>query len=178
MANAKRYSLVTRWVLEAPIERVWDALTVPAEWPRWWRYVESVSELEPGQANGLGALRRYVWSSRLPYRLAFEMRTTGIERPFAIEGVASGELNGIGRWDLREVGEDTTRVQYTWTVATDKAWMNALAPLLAPVFEWNHDQVMRSGGEGLARHLGATLLAFEGHGRGARKTGAAARAKG
>jgi hypothetical protein len=43
-------------------------------------------------------------------------------------------------------------------VTTGKRWMNALAPLLAPVFAWNHDQVMAEGGRGLARHLGVTLL--------------------
>ena len=33
------------------------------------------------------------------------------------------------------------------------------ADLLRPVFEWNHHAVMRKGGEGLARRLGAQLLA-------------------
>ena len=28
--------------------------------------------------------------------------------------------------------------------------MNLLAPVAAPVFAWNHDWVMRNGGEGLA----------------------------
>jgi hypothetical protein len=37
--------------------------------------------------------------------------------------------------------------------------MNAGAPLLAPLFVWNHDQVMAEGGRGLARHLGVPLLA-------------------
>ena len=36
---------------------------------------------------------------------------------------------------------------------TTKWWMNTLAPLLEPVFRSNHDHVMRSGGEGLARRL-------------------------
>jgi hypothetical protein len=31
--------------------------------------------------------------------------------------------------------------------------MRALAPLLAPVFRWNHAGVMRAGEAGLARHL-------------------------
>jgi uncharacterized protein YndB with AHSA1/START domain len=154
--------LSTEWLLEAPIERIWEALTVPADWPRWWRYVQAVVELEKGDAEGLGALRRYVWSSCLPYRLSFDMRTTRVNRPFLIEGVAAGDLNGNGLWELQDVGDGTTRVRYTWTVTTDKPWMNALAPILAPVFAWNHDQVMRGGGQGLARHLGAALLGFSG----------------
>jgi hypothetical protein len=36
--------------------------------------------------------------------------------------------------------------------------MNLLAPIARPVFGWNHDYVMRNGGEGLARLLGVPLL--------------------
>jgi uncharacterized protein YndB with AHSA1/START domain len=151
---------VTQWHLEAPIERIWEALFDPEEWPRWWRYVEAVVELEKGDAQGIGALRRYTWSSRLPYRLSFEMRTTALAPLSFIEGVATGDLNGTGRWQLREFGQ-TTRVQYVWTVTTAKGWTNLLAPILAPVFAWNHNQVMREGGRGLAQHLGVALLAFE-----------------
>ena len=35
-------------------------------------------------------------------------------------------------------------------MATTKAWMNLLAPVARPVFEWNHDWVMARGGEGIA----------------------------
>ena len=37
--------------------------------------------------------------------------------------------------------------------------MRAVAPLARPVFDYNHDVVMRWGGEGLADRLGARLLA-------------------
>jgi hypothetical protein len=37
--------------------------------------------------------------------------------------------------------------------------MNAIGPLARPVFEWNHDYVMRQGARGLADKLGAELVA-------------------
>jgi hypothetical protein len=52
-------------------------------------------------------------------------------------------------------------VLYEWNVATTKAWMNAMAPLLRPVFEWNHNWVMRNGGVGVAELLGCRLLASD-----------------
>jgi hypothetical protein len=33
-----------------------------------------------------------------------------------------------------------------------------VAPVARPAFQYNHDAVMRHGGEGLARRLGARLI--------------------
>jgi hypothetical protein len=151
------YALVSHWHLAAPIDAVWDAINAVEDWPRWWRYVRSVVELNKVDANGVGAVRRFTWTSRLPYALTFEMRASVVERPTFMEGIASGELSGRGRWHL-EPDDGTTRVRYEWTVETTKPWMNLLAPLLAPAFRWNHGQVMAEGGRGLARYLGVALL--------------------
>ena len=151
------YEFLTTWVLDAPRERVWDAIWESERWPEWWKGVERVVELEPGAADGVGKLSRYTWRSKLPYELDFEMRTTRAERPHLLEGQASGELAGLGRWRLFE-GGGTTAVVYEWNVATTKRWMNLLAPLLRPAFEWNHDWVMGNGGRGIAQLLGCRLL--------------------
>jgi hypothetical protein len=153
-----RYALATEWVLTSALEPIFDALATPDTWPTWWRYVESATCIARGDAHGIGGIWRYTWSSRLPYRLTFDMTTTASQPPYRLEGRAAGELSGIGRWRLSRDG-DAARVRYDWIVATTKGWMNRLAPLLAPVFAWNHDQVMAAGGRGLAGHLGVTLLA-------------------
>lgn len=153
-----RYALATEWLLPAPLECIFDALAEPQTWPQWWPYVESVEPVARGNADGIGAVWRYTWSSRLPYRLTFDMTTTALRRPDLLEGRACGELCGLGRCRLTRDG-DVSRVRYDWIVTTGKRWMNALAPLLAPLFKWNHDEVMAAGGRGLAAHLGVTLLA-------------------
>ena len=85
------------------------------------------------------------------------MRSTVVQRPHLLEGEAFGELVGIGRWNLSSEAL-TTRVRYDWEVVTSRAWMNALAPIMAPIFRWNDGQVMAEGARGLARHLGVRLL--------------------
>jgi len=150
------YRFVTHWEVDAPIDRVWDAISHSERWPSWWPNVKSVVELEKGDAQGIGSLRRYVFTTRLPYDLAFEMRTTLVEPPSVLEGNATGELEGSGHWELTADG-DRTRVRYTWAVRTTKAWMNLLAPIAGPVFEWNYHAVMREGAEGLARLLGVKV---------------------
>jgi hypothetical protein len=147
------YAFVTQWELGAPLAPVWELIAHPMEWPSWWRGVERVVEIEAGDADGLGSLRRYTWRSRLPYRLSFDMRATRIERHAILEGQASGELSGFGRWTFSETG-GLTRVRYEWNVEATKAWMRLLAPVARPAFEWNHDVVMRWGLEGLRARLG------------------------
>jgi uncharacterized protein YndB with AHSA1/START domain len=157
------YSFLTTWCLEAPREPVWDAIWESERWPEWWRGVVASQKLTEGDEAGVGQVGRYVWRSRLPYDLDFEMTTTRVEKPHLLEGRAVGELSGVGRWRLFEQDGRTpvTAVVYEWDVETSKPWMNLLAPLARPVFAWNHDWVMRNGGQGLARLLGCRLLAAD-----------------
>ncbi len=155
------YSFLTTWCLEAPRDRVWDAIWDSERWPHWWRGVTSAVKVAEGDENGVGQVSRYVWRSKLPYDLDFTMTTTRVQKPHLLEGEAMGELAGTGRWRLFSEDADVavTAVVYEWNVRTTKPWMNALAPIAAPIFSWNHDWVMRNGAHGLARLLGCRLLA-------------------
>jgi uncharacterized protein YndB with AHSA1/START domain len=152
------YEFLTTWLLDSPRERVWEAIHDQTSWPEWWRGVEEVEEVRPGEDGGLGSVSRMVWKSLLPYRVEFEVTTTHVDRPRLLQADAVGELSGVGRWRLLEE-DGATAVLYEWNVATTKPWMNLIAPLARPVFEWNHDWVMSRGGEGIADLLDCRLLA-------------------
>jgi uncharacterized protein YndB with AHSA1/START domain len=148
------YHFVTVWQVRAPIERVWDAIYHSDRWPQWWKGVVSATTLEPPDERGLGGLTRYVWKSALPYELVIDTTATHIDKPRTMTGRSAGELEGEGRWFLDEE-DGLTTVRYEWDVRTTRPWMNLLAPLMRPAFEWNHDVVMRQGGEGLRELLEA-----------------------
>ena len=152
------YRFLTTWCLDAPAERVWDVVYDTERWPEWWTGVERVVKICDGDERDIGCVWRMAWRSRLPYTLEFDSVTTRVERPFVMEGFTRGELNGEGRWRFYE-GHEGTAAVYEWNVSTGRRWMNALAPVARPVFEWNHDLIMRQGAEGLARRLGARLVA-------------------
>jgi len=154
------YRFLTTWLLRADLDPVWDAIYESERWPEWWSGVLEADKLEEGDETGVGQYGRYVCKSKLPYRLEFFVRTTKVERPHLLEGDASGELAGVGRWRLFEQG-GITAVLYEWNVHTTRAWMNLLAPIARPVFATNHDYVMRNGARGLAKLLGAPLLALD-----------------
>ena len=151
------FSLVTVWQIAAPLQRVWDAIYRADEWPKWWRYVDDVVTLQAGHDKGVGAVRRLTWRTRLPYRITFDTRVTVVEPPFALDAEAFGELEGYGRWRLSRQGSATI-VRYVWEVSVTKPWMARIAPVARPIFEWNHQAVMRAGGEGLTRYLASPVI--------------------
>ena len=154
--RAASYRFVTTWCLDAPIERVFEAIDEAGAWPRWWKGVKRTELLEPGDAQRIGRVWELTWRSRLPYDLTFRSTVTRREPPYVLEGSADGELIGPGRGRLYE-GRGTAAV-YECDVRTARAWMNRIAPVARPAFAWNHDVVMRQGAQGLARLLGAPLL--------------------
>jgi uncharacterized protein YndB with AHSA1/START domain len=151
--SVTRFDLVSEWWLPATVGRVWAELSAPDQWPQWWRAVKRVETIKAGDVGGIGAVRRFTWGTALPYRITFDMEATRIEPERLLEGQARGELNGVGRWTLTaEAGG--TLVRYDWQVDLGQPWQRALAPVLRPVFAWNHNVVMGWGEEGIRRRLG------------------------
>ncbi|MBI3772840.1 MAG: SRPBCC family protein [Gammaproteobacteria bacterium] len=151
------FKFVTVWRIEAPLVQVCDAISHCRHWPNWWKAVEKVEIFESGGTDGVGSLRRFTWKGWLPYRLTFDLRVTRAVPLMILEGYASGEVEGIGRWYFFNDGVMTI-VRYEWHVRTNRRWMNLIAPFAWPLFKWNHDYVMRQGGKGLARLLNARLV--------------------
>ncbi len=151
------YRFITTWHIEAPIQAVCEAICYSQNWPHWWRNVESVKELVPGDSQGIGSVRRYTWRGRLPYRLTFDIRVIHFEPLAIIEGIASGDVDGQGRWSFATDGTITI-VRYEWRIRTTRTWMNLVAVFARPIFEWNHNAIMQQGGVALARKLNARLI--------------------
>lgn len=152
------YRFLTCWLLEAGREEVFEALWRSERWPEWWPGSVEAIETEPGDSAGIGRRGRYEWRSRIPYPVRFEVVSTRVERPSLLAGEASGGFEGSGCWRLFE-DRGVTAVSYEWDVRATKPWMVVGGVIVAPLFRWNHDYLMRSGAAGLARLLDARLLA-------------------
>ena len=148
-----QYSFVTQWDVHASLGDTWRLIENVKEWSSWWRGVLEVKEIKDDHRT----LFAHTWRSFLPYRLKFVTEITEIKEFNSITAMVSGELKGTGRWKFQREG-NVTKVTYYWDVRTTLAWMNVTAPLLKGVFRWNHDTVMRWGGEGLARQLNCKVV--------------------
>lgn len=159
MEKVYKYRFVTIWKIKAPIRNVWEMIYDHQAWPTWWKGVLKADTYKEGDQNDIGKIVDYSWRSILPYTLNFKMTSQKIQRPILIEGNASGELNGLGKWVLDEKDNITTATCY-WNVNTNKKWMNAFSFILKPLFKWNHKVIMKWGAKGLAKKLNAALIKY------------------
>lgn len=154
------YHLLTVWRIEAPLQEVFAAVEDTLRWADWWPSVRKVEQTVAGDEKGIGSVRRYVWRGRLPYRVVFDVCATRIDELAALEGVATGDLAGSGRWKFSSQGK-LSIVHYEWHVHSKRWWMNLVAPLARAIFIRNHAQIMAQGGKALARRLKAPLVGQE-----------------
>lgn len=152
-----RLVLTSRWRLDTDATAVWQLLTDVERWPAWWRYLRRAKMITRAATSPIGDVCELHWRSALPYGVHLRMTTATAERPSLLEGHAEGDLRGVGAWILEPVDGRAVDVTYRWEVALEKPWMRWLAPLLTPIFTWNHFVVMRAGARGMATALGCRL---------------------
>jgi hypothetical protein len=145
------YSFITRWHFEAAAEDVWRALDAPERYGEWWPAIVEYRDLAPG-VHGVGSRAERVVKGFLPYSLRYTTAITQYDPPREVAYDSVGDLTGRGRFVV-EGGGDNTQVTFYWDVSTRGFWLNLLAPLLKPLFAWNHHWVMAQGERGLAAWL-------------------------
>ncbi len=150
---ATQFHLVSEWRFDAPLQRVWDEIFRADDWPQWWSAVKRVDLLTPGGELGVGAVRMFTWGTALPYRNRLRITVERVEPMRIIEGRAEGDLEGSGLWTFSPEGGGT-HLRYDWKIDLTRPWQRALAPVMRPVFAWNHRVVMGWGYEGLCKRLG------------------------
>jgi uncharacterized protein YndB with AHSA1/START domain len=149
---AADYRFLDEWRLPADVERVYDLVGRPLEYPRWWGQVFLSAEGdsgEPAPGKAITVLAR----GFLPYRLRFTLTTLEVDRPYRIHSRLDGDFEGTGTW-LLATDEEGTRAQLDWRPSVNKAGVKQLSPILRPLFRANHNWTMRRGEESALRVLG------------------------
>jgi len=147
------YHFITHWRVEGSAQAVWDLISNPQDFPRWWPevYLE-VNELEPGEPGGVGRRFRLHTKGRLPYTLRWESRTVDTQPPRRLEIRATGDFEGRGVWTLEQNG-GFVEVEFDWNLTAEKPLIRYLSFLLKPIFSANHRWAMAKGEEGLVREM-------------------------
>ena len=154
------YKFESEWELEAPIDRVFELLTHPEDFQRWWPSVTDSRRLEEGDEDGVGAIAAYTLRSPVFYTMDFQAKALEVERPRRIHTLVRGDLIGTGTYEL-EQKEGRTMIRFLWYVSTTRRWMNVVAPVARPLFVWAHHHVMREGAAAMAAHFGGRLIGIK-----------------
>jgi uncharacterized protein YndB with AHSA1/START domain len=148
------YRFLDRWVVDAPIERVYDAIGDTLGYERWWtdfviRAEGDAGEPRPGKRNSL-LVKAY-----LPYKVRFGLEVLEAERPRRILSRLSGDFDGTGEWTLKETAEGTEAL-LDWRPSVNHALIRYLTPVLRPLFRSNHVWAMKHGERQLREYLAGT----------------------
>jgi hypothetical protein len=158
MAN---YHFITRWRVKGTAEEVFEILSAPLEYPRWWPSVYlMVCEIAPGDRGGTGRRVGLFTRGWLPYTLHWQATTREARIPNRLVVEASGDFEGRGIWSIVQDGPFTD-VTFDWKLTARKRLLRYLSPVFRPVFEANHRWAMEQGEKSLelelARYRSATM---------------------
>jgi uncharacterized protein YndB with AHSA1/START domain len=138
---AAEYVFLDEWDVDAPQERVFDALADARTYPEWWTPI--YRQVESDGPPAVGRESRQKFKANLPYTLSTVSTITRLERPDEFEVEVDGDLRGRGVWTLTQP-EGKVHVRFDWRVFADRPLLRMLTPVLRPLFRWNHNVAIRA----------------------------------
>ena len=139
------YSFRRSWTVPFPIERVHALLVDLERYPEWWPQVRAVAKL--GEDDALVVCR-----SALPYSLNLVLHAERRD-PTHLETTLTGDLEGVVRWYLADLGPET-RMDFEQDVHVTGRLLRLASGAARPLMVWNHERMMRGCLAGLHDRLG------------------------
>lgn len=150
---SNEYHFITRWRVQGSVDEVYDLISHPLDYPRWWPSVYlKIDELTASDESGVGRRVRLHTKGWLPYTLKWESCSTEALRPRRLAIRATGDFDGRGIWTL-EQDELFVNVEFDWKLRADKPLLRRFSFLLKPLFSANHRWAMQRGLESLHLEL-------------------------
>jgi uncharacterized protein YndB with AHSA1/START domain len=138
---ASEYVFVDEWEVDAPQERVFDALADARTYPDWWTPI--YREVDSDGPPEVGRRSRQKFKATLPYTLSTVSEIVRLDRPNQFEVQVDGDLRGRGVWTLTP-RDGKVHVRFDWRVLADRPLLRFLTPVLRPLFRWNHNVAIKS----------------------------------
>ncbi|MGH2474896.1 MAG: SRPBCC family protein [Candidatus Limnocylindrales bacterium] len=154
-----QYHFLSEYRLRGDPEALWAALADVPGWTAWWSWLKKVELLHPATGpDGLGASYRNTVRAPAGYGFVYTTEVTDVDHLRRIDLLSSGDIAGRGRFLIAPTASEEIDLRFAWLVSTPKPWMTAIAPVARPMFNWNHDRMMRAFGGGVAKAAGLELV--------------------
>mgnify|MGYP000085348036 CR=1 FL=1 len=134
------FHLDRRFVFDREPDVVWDALSRPQDYPRWWSWLRSVD----ADALTEGTTARCLIRAPVPFTLRLALHVDRVEPGRRIEVTAAGDLTGTGAVSL--IPHPTgTEIHLVWDLVPHQRLARAAGLLSGPLLQWGQDWVVRTG---------------------------------
>jgi uncharacterized protein YndB with AHSA1/START domain len=145
------YRFLDRWVVPAPIDRVYDAIGDVLGYERWWTdfVIRATGDEAPPE---VGKKNELLVKAYLPYKVNFGLEVVEAEPPRRILSRLSKDFGGSGEWTLGET-DGVTTATLDWRPSVNHALIRWLTPVLRPLFRSNHTWAMRRGERQIREYL-------------------------
>jgi hypothetical protein len=132
---------------------VYDVLSRGELLPRWWTgvYKDSI-KIAGGPEPCVGDRLRVRARGFLPYELNFVVESLVLEPNRRVVVRTMGDFDGLWTADISE-RDGGVRIDLVWEVSVLRPILRRLAPLLRPLFAWNHRWTTPRGEAGLIAFL-------------------------
>jgi hypothetical protein len=151
-ANVFRFD--ERWNIPgATVAEVYDVLSHGERLPQWWKGVYlDAAKLSDNPEPRVGDRLRVRARGALPYELNFILEATVLDPDRRVQVRTFGDFDGVWTATLSQAGAGV-QVDLVWEVTVLRPILKRLAPLLRPLFAWNHRWTTPRGEQGLKAYL-------------------------
>jgi len=148
---APAYRFLDRWVVDAPIDVVYDTIGDVLGYERWWTdfVIRATGDEAP---PAVGKSNELLVKSYLPFKVNFALEVLEVEAPRRILSRLSKDFEGTGEWTLVET-DGVTTATLDWRPSVNKPLIRNLTPVLRPLFRSNHNWAMRHGERQIREYL-------------------------
>lgn len=130
------------WVLGAPAERVWEALTSTDRYQRWWPWL---LRFDAPAGLTVGATWRCAVKPPLPYTVRFVLALDEVWAPEHIAATVSGDIAGEAHIDLTPDTDTTCTLRLRSTLRPVGRPLVVAGAIAGPLTRWGHDWVLTTG---------------------------------
>jgi uncharacterized protein YndB with AHSA1/START domain len=134
------FHLDRTFVFDHDVAVVWDALSRPADYPRWWSWLREIDI----DALAEGVTAHCLIRAPVPFALRLALRVDRLVPGRRIEVTAAGDLRGAGSLELGGHPRGST-ARLVWELTPQRRLLGAVGLVSGPLLQWGQDWVVATG---------------------------------
>jgi hypothetical protein len=160
LGSCSEYSFQDHWRVDGEVEVIAELFFDTAGLGRWWPQLSGIVIENPGDTSAVARAGGTRAQGFLPYVLNLNFQVVRAEFPVEVAIAIAGDLQGLGRCQFRQDGQQVA-IDMSLDVRATRPLLRFLSIVARPVLMAQHCYVMHQGELGLKRILARRPLCSE-----------------